>query len=121
LVQQILQSPPVVQAALNLRHKLFRHVDGNTTPVRATIRDITLMLLAGLARPAILADALATPQAQRTKNRRPKIPDALRSQRATSEGDSESTCFMSNMCPQTHGQIKKTVQEKSQETPYSKC
>jgi hypothetical protein len=62
-VQQILQSPPVVQAALNLRHKLFRYVDGNTTPVRATVQDITLMLLARLARWAILADAPATPKA----------------------------------------------------------
>jgi hypothetical protein len=51
LVQQILQSPPVVQAALNLRHKLFRHVDRNTTPIRATVQDKTLMLLARQARP----------------------------------------------------------------------
>ncbi len=49
-----------------LRHKLFRHVDGNTTPARATVQDITLMLFARLARRAILADAPATPQAQRT-------------------------------------------------------
>jgi hypothetical protein len=73
LLQQILQSAPIVQAALNLRHKLFRHVDGNTTPVRATVQDITLMLLARQARPAILADTPATPQAQRTEKRRPKI------------------------------------------------
>src|SRR4029077_7277367 len=73
LVQQILQSPPVVQAALNLRHKLFRHVDRNTTPVRATVQDKTSMLLARQARPAILTDAPATPQAQRTEKRRPKI------------------------------------------------
>ena len=73
-MQQILQSPPVVQAALNFRHKLFRHVDGNTTPfLRPTVQDITLMLLARQARPAILADAPATPQAQRTEKRRPKI------------------------------------------------
>jgi hypothetical protein len=39
-VQQILQSAPVVQAALNLRHKLFRHVDRNATPVRATVEHI---------------------------------------------------------------------------------
>jgi hypothetical protein len=73
LLQQILQRPPVVQAALNLRHKLFRHVDGNTTPARPTVQDITLMLFARLARRAILADAPATPQAQRTEKRRPKI------------------------------------------------
>lgn len=72
-MQQILQSPPVVQAALNLRHKLFRHVDRNTTPVRATVQDKTSMLLARQARPAILTDAPATPQAQRTEKRRPKI------------------------------------------------
>src|SRR6202051_4408108 len=73
LVQQILQSAPVVQAALNLRHKLFRHVDGNTTPVRATVQDITLMLIARPTCRPMLADATATTQAQRTKNRRPKI------------------------------------------------
>jgi hypothetical protein len=73
LVQQLLRSPPIVQAALNLRHKLFRHVDGNTTPIRATVKDITLMLFARLARRAILADAPAPPQAQRTQKRRPKI------------------------------------------------
>src|ERR1700692_4212015 len=72
LVQQILQSAPVVQAALNLRHKLFRHVDGNATLVRATVEHITLMLFARLARRAILADAPATTQAQRTQKRRPK-------------------------------------------------
>ena len=72
-MQQILQSPPVVQAALNLRHKLFRYVDGNTTPIGPTVQDITLMLFARLARRAILADAPATPQAQRTEKRRPKI------------------------------------------------
>ncbi|MBT1516715.1 hypothetical protein KIP88_40565 [Bradyrhizobium sp. SRL28] len=64
LVQQILQSPPFVQTALNLRHKLFRHIDGNTMPIRPAVQNITLMLFAGLARRAILADAPATPQAQ---------------------------------------------------------
>src|SRR3984893_17396721 len=44
------------QAALNLRHKLFRHVDGNTTSVCATVQDITLMLLARQTCRAILAD-----------------------------------------------------------------
>nr|WP_156439479.1 hypothetical protein [Bradyrhizobium valentinum] len=72
-MQQILQSAPVVQVALNLRHKLFRHVDGNATPVRATVEHITLMLFARLARRAILADAPATTQAQRTQKRRPEI------------------------------------------------
>ena len=72
LVQQILQSATVVQAALNLRHKLFRHVDGNATPVRATVEHITLMLFAGPARRAIRADAPATTKAQRTQKRRPE-------------------------------------------------
>src|SRR5260221_2152319 len=74
LMQQILQSAPVVQTALNLRHKLFRHVDSNTTPVRATVQDITLILLTRQTSQAVLADPPAPPQAQRTKNRRPKIP-----------------------------------------------
>jgi hypothetical protein len=70
-VQQILQSAPVVQAALNFRHKLFRHVDGDATPVRATVEHITLMLFARPARRAILADAgydegSANPEAQAT-------------------------------------------------------
>src|SRR5258707_15521066 len=73
LVQQILQSAPVVQAALNLRPKLFPDVDGNATPFRATVEHITLMLFARLARRAILADAPATTQAQRTQKRRPKV------------------------------------------------
>jgi hypothetical protein len=37
LVQQILQSTPVIHSALNLRHKFFRHVDGNTTPMQARL------------------------------------------------------------------------------------
>src|ERR1700682_2393262 len=73
LVQQILQRAPIVQTALNLWHKLFRHVDGNTTPVRPTVKDITLMLLARQTSPAVFADAPAPPQSQRTKNRRPEI------------------------------------------------
>jgi hypothetical protein len=73
LVQQILQSAPVVQTALHLRNELLRNVDGNTTTVRATIQDITLMLLARQTSRAVLADASAPPQTQRTKNRRPKI------------------------------------------------
>jgi hypothetical protein len=66
-------SPSFCQAALNLSHKLLRHVDGNTTPARPTVQDITLMLFARPARRAILADTPATPQAQRTEKRRPKI------------------------------------------------
>ena len=63
LVQQILQGTPVVQSALNLRHKFFRHINGNTTPVRATIQHITLMLLTRSTGRAVLADASAPPQA----------------------------------------------------------
>ena len=66
-------SAPVVQTVLNLRHKVFRHVDGDTPSVRATVQDITLMLLARQTSRAILANAPAPPQAQRTKSRRPKI------------------------------------------------
>jgi hypothetical protein len=73
LVQQILQSAPVVQPVLNLRHKVFRHVDDDTPSVRATVQDITLMLLARQTSRAILANAPAPSQAQRTKSRRPKI------------------------------------------------
>src|SRR6266571_1316547 len=72
LMQHILQSTPVVQTALHLRHKLFRNVNGNTTPLRATVQDITLMLLARQTSRAVLADAPSAPQAQRSKNRRPK-------------------------------------------------
>src|SRR5262249_57589039 len=60
------------QAGVNVRHKLFRHVDGNATPVRATVEHITLMLFAGPARRAIPADAPATTKAQRTQKRRPE-------------------------------------------------
>jgi hypothetical protein len=63
LVQQILHSAPVIQTALNLRHKIFRHVDRNTTPVRTAVENITLMLLARQTCRAILANASATPQA----------------------------------------------------------
>jgi hypothetical protein len=61
LVQQILQSLPVIQAALNLRYKLFRYVDGNATPIRATVKHITLMLLARPARWTIFPDTPASP------------------------------------------------------------
>src|SRR6266852_8281201 len=36
---------------------------------------------------------------------------SLCSQRMTSDADSESICSMSNMCPQTHGHIKKRIKE----------
>jgi len=48
-------------------------IHGNATLIRATVENITLMLFARLARRAILADAPAPPQAQRTEKRRPKI------------------------------------------------
>jgi len=47
---------PLSRLRLNLRHKLFRHVDGNATPVRATVEHINLMLFARLARRAIVAN-----------------------------------------------------------------
>src|SRR5271165_3984251 len=72
LVQQILQSMPVVQTALHLGHKLFRHVNGNATPLRATVQHITLMLLARLTSRAVVTDAPRSTQAQRAKNCRPK-------------------------------------------------
>jgi hypothetical protein len=72
LVQQILQSAPVIQTALHLRHKLFRYVYRNATPLRTPVQHITLMLLARLTSRAGLADAPRASQAQRTKNCRPK-------------------------------------------------
>jgi hypothetical protein len=71
LVQEILQRAPVVHTALHLRHKLVRHVNGNATPLRATVQDITLMLLARPASCAVRADAPTAAQAQRPKNGRP--------------------------------------------------
>jgi hypothetical protein len=38
----------------------------------------------------------------------------------TSDADSESMCSMSDMCPQTHGHIKKMQQAKLRETRYFK-
>src|SRR5271156_3722788 len=73
LLKQMLKSTPVVQAELNLRHKRFRHIDGNTTPLRAAVQDITLMLVTRQTCRAILPDAATPPQAQRAKHRRPKI------------------------------------------------
>lgn len=70
-MQQILQSTAVTHGCAE--SQLFRHVDGNTTPVCATVQDITLMLLARPTSPAVLADAPAAPQAQRIKDRGPKI------------------------------------------------
>jgi hypothetical protein len=69
-------------------------VNGNTTPVRASVQHLTLMLLARLARWAILADAPTTAQAQRTQKRRPKIrrfalQSALRHQKANQHASYE--------------------------------
>jgi len=72
LVQQILQRTSVVQTALHLGHKLFRHVHGDATTLRATVQHIISVLLAGPTSRAVLADAPRAPQAQRAKNRRPK-------------------------------------------------
>jgi hypothetical protein len=46
LVQQILQSAPVVQTDLHLRHRFFRYVNGNATPLRATVQHIMRSLFA---------------------------------------------------------------------------
>jgi hypothetical protein len=72
-VQQVLQSAPVRHPALNLLHEILRNVDRNTTSVCATVQDIILMLLTGPTGQAILAHAPGPPQAQRAKNRRPKM------------------------------------------------
>src|ERR1700757_2778437 len=40
-----------------------------------------------------------------------KTAASLCSQRMTSDANSESICSMPNMCPQTHGHIKKMQQE----------
>src|SRR6266404_7885537 len=71
LVQQLLNSAPIVQAAAYLRHKLLRHVHRKTPPLQAAIQNIARMSLARLARRAALANAGTAPQAQRTENRRP--------------------------------------------------
>jgi hypothetical protein len=63
LVQQILQSAPVVQTALNLRNKLLRNVNRNATSLRAIVQHIALMLFAGQTSRAVRANAPTAPQA----------------------------------------------------------
>ena len=73
LLKQILKSTPVVQAELNLRHKSFRHIDGNTTPLRAAVQDITLMLVTRQTCRAILPDAATPPPG--SANQAPQAKD----------------------------------------------
>src|SRR6202048_92877 len=72
LVQQILQSAPIVQTALHLRNKLLRNVNRNATPLRAIVQHIALMLFARQTSRAVRANAPTAPQAQRAKKRRPQ-------------------------------------------------
>src|SRR6267142_2479220 len=71
LVQQILQSPSVVQTALHLRNKLLRNVNRNATPLGAIVQDIALMLFARQTSRAVYANTPTATQAQRAKKRRP--------------------------------------------------
>src|SRR6266850_1564003 len=71
LVQQILQSPSVVQTALHLRNKLLRNVNRNATPLGAIVQDIALMLFARQTSRAVHANTPTATQAQRAKKRRP--------------------------------------------------
>src|SRR5258707_11413821 len=71
LVQQILQSPSVVQTALHLRNKLLRNVNRNATPLGAIVQHIALMLFARQTSRAVYANTPTATQAQRAKKRRP--------------------------------------------------
>ena len=82
LMQQFLNRTTTFQAATHFRHQvLLRHVYRDALALQPSIQHPTRMLLAGLASRAVLADAGAPPQAQRTEKRRPSA-SRLRSQPA---------------------------------------
>src|SRR5262245_50798350 len=68
-----MQRASVVQSASHLGHKLFGHVDGNTTPFLLSVKHVALMLLPRHAGAAVLANTRTAPKAQGAKQRRPKL------------------------------------------------
>src|SRR6266705_1135714 len=74
LVEQLLQSTPVVHTAAYLRHKFFGNINRKTASFQATIQDVARMLFARQAGGAVLANARTAAQAERAKN---GVPEAF--------------------------------------------
>src|SRR6267378_608236 len=72
LVEQLLQSTPVVHTAAYLRHKFFGNINRKTASFQATIKDVARMLVARQASGAVLANARTAAQAERAKNGGPE-------------------------------------------------
>src|SRR5215469_1721055 len=77
LIQLFLHRPSVVQATLNLRHERFWNVNGESTPLVATVQHPARVLLARPTSRAILADTRGSPQGQRAENGRRLVRRAL--------------------------------------------
>jgi hypothetical protein len=71
LIQQLLKSTPILQAAAYFRHEFLWNVNRKTTPFHTSVQDVAPMLFARQTSLAVLADARASAQAQRADNRRP--------------------------------------------------
>jgi hypothetical protein len=76
-LDQLVRSPStpqgLVQTTLHLGHQLLGNVQRKTTSFYATVQDVTGMLLAARASPAVLAHTRATPEVERTKKSRPEV------------------------------------------------
>jgi hypothetical protein len=71
LIQQLLKSTPILQAAAYFRHEFLWNVNRKTTPFHTSVQDVAPMLFARQTSLAVLADARASAQAQRAEYRRP--------------------------------------------------
>ena len=72
LIQQFLQSAAVVERLLDLWDELVWNIDANPSPLAPAIEDVTRMLIASRTRVAVLADAGASSQTQRSQRGRPQ-------------------------------------------------
>jgi hypothetical protein len=64
LVEQLLQSAPVLQAAKYFRHEFLRHIDGEPTFLQPAIEDITGVLFTGGTRGAVGPQAASASEAE---------------------------------------------------------
>jgi hypothetical protein len=64
LVEQFLQSTPVIQAATHFRHEFFGNIHGEPSFSQPAVQDVTGMLLAGRTSGAVRSNATRASQAE---------------------------------------------------------
>jgi hypothetical protein len=64
LVEQFLQSAPMIQAAAYFRYQFFGNINGKPSPLQASVQDVTGMLFTGQTSGAVRANAASAAQAE---------------------------------------------------------